>query len=405
MNICFDTFGCRLNRAEALEDEARSIAKGHRVVDSHAEADLVVVRGCSVTARAQHDCEQAIRHLRDKYPGKRVIVTGCLPDAKKLDISSLAKSGRDLPSVEPVPKRTARAYLKVQDGCSCNCSFCIVPKFRGAPVSVPFAEVIGKARRFVSAGYHEIVVTGCNLALYSSEGRRLPDLAAALAEVSPDCRVRLGSVEPGPMAMDLVHAMAEHGNICRFLHISAQSGSNVVLEAMKRPYKVKDIDDVAGEATALMPNIGLGCDLIAGFPGETENDFRMTKGLLLRHPFSNVHAFPFSERPGTPAAAILSGRTTKDIRRARARELAGIGDEARRRIARRFVGKTVEVVVENDHPVSGWTGEYLWLEAMRRSSGFGAVVSRNSLRKQKVEFRVRSSENGVLYGEPVRNGR
>ena len=214
MNICFDTFGCRLNRAEALEDEARTLAKGHHIVSSHAEADLIVIRGCSVTARAQHDCEKLIAHLRENYPGKRVFLTGCLPNAKKLDISSLSRSTKDIPVAAPVPKRTARAYLKVQDGCSMGCTFCIVPKFRGDPVSVPFDEVMDKAKRFIDAGYHEIVVTGCNLMLYSSEGRRLPELVAALAALSPDCRVRIGSVEPGPLAMEVVHAMAENANVC-----------------------------------------------------------------------------------------------------------------------------------------------------------------------------------------------
>jgi threonylcarbamoyladenosine tRNA methylthiotransferase MtaB len=397
MNICFDTFGCRLNRAEALEDEARSLAKGHHVVSSHAEADLIVIRGCSVTARAQHDCEKLVAHLRENYPGKRVFITGCLPNAKKLDISSLARSGKDLPGTVPVPKRTARAYLKVQDGCSMGCTFCIVPKFRGDPVSVPFGEVMDKAKRFIDAGYHEIVVTGCNLMLYSSEGRRLPELVAALASLSPDCRVRLGSVEPGPLAMEVVRSMAENANVCRFLHLSVQSGSDRILAAMRRPYSAKDVDAVAAEAVNLMPLIGLGCDLIAGFPDETETDFRLTKGLLVRHSFSNVHAFPFSERPGTLAAAMIQSKIPKDIRRSRAKELGAMGEEARRRFARRFVGRDVEVVIENNVPLAGWTGEYIWLEAPRT---FG-----RSMRKETVRFKVRTAHRGMLYGEPIANGR
>ena len=403
MNICFDTFGCRLNRAEALDDEARSLAKGHRVVDSHAEADLIVLRGCSVTARAQHDCERLIAHLREKYPSKRVFITGCLPTAKKLDISSLPKPGRDSPSTVSVPTRTARAYLKVQDGCSCGCTFCIVPKFRGDPTSVPLDDVLDKAKRFVDAGYREIVVTGCNLMLYSSGGHHLPELIAALAEVSPDCRVRLGSVEPGPVAVELVHVMAENKNICRFLHLSVQSGSNRILGAMRRPYSVKDVDSVADEATRLMPLIGLGCDLIAGFPDETETDFRLTKGLLTRHVFSNVHAFPFSERPGTIAAAIIQGKVSKELRRSRALELAAIGNEARRKLAQRFIGRTVEVVVESDKHVSGWTSEYLWLEANHDSNSPAGSLTKSSMRKQLVKFKVRSAHDGVLYGEPCRN--
>lgn len=404
MNICFETFGCRLNRAEALEDEAKSLAKGHSVVDSHAKADLVVVRGCSVTARAQHDCEQLVRHLREKYPAKRIFVTGCLPGAKKLDISRLAQARQDASSQPPVPTRTARAYLKVQDGCSCGCTFCIVPKFRGEPTSVPFGDVLDKARRFIDAGYREIVVTGCNLTLYSSDGRRLPDLVAALAAISPECRVRLGSVEPGPLAMELVRAMSENANVCRFLHLSVQSGSDRILAAMRRPYHVRDVDALADEATRLMPLLGLGCDLIAGFPDETEMDFRLTKGLLGRHPFSNVHAFPYSERPGTLAAAMVHEKIAPDVRSRRAHELADVGASSRQRAAKRFVGRVVEAVVERDSPLSGWTGEYFWIEASRPSDASPEGRLGKSLRKQAVKFAVRSAHGGVLYGEPARNG-
>ena len=395
MNICFETFGCRLNRAEALDDQAKCLAKGHRLVASHADADMIVVRGCSVTARAQRDCEKLIEHLRAKYPAKRVFLTGCIANAKKLEISDESA----------LPTFSARAYLKVQDGCSCGCTFCIVPKFRGAPVSVPFTEVIDKAKRFIDAGYHEIVVTGCNLMLYSSEGRRLTDLVAALAELSPDCRVRLGSIEPGAQAMELVNAMHERDNICRFLHLSVQSGSDIILKAMRRPYQVKEVDALALEAVRLMPQICLGCDLIAGFPGESEMDFRLTKGLLSRHHFTNVHAFPFSERPGTLAAAMQE-KVLPDLRRKRARELGAMGEECRRRFAKRFVGRTVDVVVENDNPPSGWTGEYLWFEASQATGMFRMITtSRESLRKRLMKFKVRSAHAGTLYGEPAASGR
>lgn len=399
MNIRFDTFGCRLNRAEALEDEARCKARGHAVVDSHAAADLIVVRGCSVTARAQRDCEKLLEHLRAKYPGKRVIATGCLPGARKFDVAALPeKSSGAEPSV---PTRTARAYLKVQDGCSCGCTYCIIPTFRGAPRSVPFTDALDRAKRFIDAGYHEIVVTGCNLSLYASEGRRLPDLAAALAALSPDCRVRLGSVEPSAVALDLVAAAAETPNICRFLHLSVQSASDRVLTAMRRPYTAKDVDTIASEATRRIPLLGLGCDLIAGFPGESEIDHRLSKGLLTRHPFSNVHAFPYSERPGTVAAG-LPGKISPELRRTRAHELSTIAADTRSRFLKRFVGRRVDVVVERRSVCAGWTGEYIWLENVLAPA---VGTEKTSRRKERLTFRVRDARGGKLYGEPVKNGR
>lgn len=393
MNVCFETFGCRLNRAEALEDEARYAADGHRVVETHSEADLIVVRGCSVTARAQKDCERLIRHLREKYPAKRIVAVGCLPNANRRAAPELSEASKTA-----VPTRTARAYLKVQDGCSGRCSFCIVPQFRGKSVSIPFDEVMARARRFIESGYHEIVVTGCNLSLYASGGKRLPELVVALAALSPDCRIRLGSLEPGACALDVVSAMAENEGICRFLHIPVQSGSNRILSAMRRPYLVADADDLIVHAVHLMPFVGIGCDLIAGFPDETEIDFRLTQGFLARHQIANAHVFPYSPRPGT-LAAELPGALPEDVRRARARHLARLAEESRRKFARRFVGRFVDVLVESETSLKGWTSEYLWFEKSQgESPGLRPSVSH---RKELRRFRVRAAHGGVLFGENV----
>ena len=337
--------------------EAAYLAKGWTVTARPAEADLLVVRGCSVTARAQRDCERRIDHLRRHYPKTPLRLCGCLPKATKAS-SPAAQLASGAAAVPAVPTRTARAYLKVQDGCSCACTFCIVPTFRGASVSVPFADVLDKARRFVEAGYRELVVTGCNLALYSSEGQHLPELVAALAAVSADCRIRLGSLEPGPCARETVSAMAAAPNVCRFLHIPVQSGSNRILAAMKRPYLVRDVEALVGTATKLLPGLGLGCDVMTGFPDESAFDFAATEGLLRRLPFNHAHVFPYSERPGTLAAAF-GGAVPRDVRSVRAHRLADLVRTKREQFARRFLGREVEIVVEGERKTEGWTGEYL----------------------------------------------
>jgi len=404
MNVCFETFGCRLNRAEALENEAKALALGHRIVRSHAEADIIVVRGCSVTARAQHDCEQMIGHLKRKYPNTRLVILGCLPDAQKaftLPVSHRVKA----PPAEGdilIPTRTARAYLKVQDGCAGQCTFCIVPKFRGQSVSEPFGTAVAKASKFIEAGYHEIVVTGCNLALYASEGKRLPDLIAALAALDPACRIRLGSLEPWGCADEVVDAVAAHENVCRFLHLPVQSGSNRILTAMQRPYLVEDVERIAKKARERMPLVTLGCDLMAGFPGENEGDFVQTKNLLIRLGFTNAHVFPYSERPGTTAAQ-LQGVIQRHIRSDRAHTLSDIVKANQQRFARRFVGKDVDVVIESRGPqAKGWTGEYLWFEGPLHSA---SAVAHSSNRKQLLKFTVRSADNGILHGVPAIHGR
>jgi len=367
MKVCFDTFGCRLNKAEALQMEAEYLAKGWELTEKHSDADLFVIRGCSVTARAQAECERLIEHLRRHYPKTPLRTCGCLKKSKATPLAAasvvpaIARNGEN--AAPAVPVRTARAYLKVQDGCPGKCTFCIVPRFRGTSSSVPFAELLDTARRFVDSGYHEIVVTGCNLSCYASEGKRLPNLLASLADACPGCRFRLGSLEPGDCALETLQVMSEHANICRFLHIPIQSGANRILMAMKRPYLVRDVDVMVNSAIKLMPNLGLGCDLMTGFPDESEIDFDATKGLLKRMPFNHAHIFPYSERPGTPAAGFR-GVVPRHIRSQRAHVLARLAKEARMRFASSFVGKTVEIVIEDKDKAIGWTGEYLKCEAL-----------------------------------------
>ena len=403
MKVCFETFGCRLNKAEALQMEADYLAKGWELTEKHADADLIVVRGCSVTARAQNDCETLIAHLKRKYPTTRLLICGCISPAgaPTRQVAPPSTTSHQPPTTthqplttnhQPVPTRTARAYLKVQDGCNGKCTFCIVPHFRGKSVSVDFTEVLDKVNRFIDAGYHEIVVTGCNLALYCSQGKRLPELLDALAKLSApaDCRIRLGSLEPGGCALETIAVLAENDNICRFLHLAIQSGSRIILKNMRRPYTSKDVEDVLSEAERRLPHLGLGCDLMTGFPGETETDFLVTKGLLSRHPFTNAHVFPYSERPNTPAESF-SNPVPKEIRSFRAQYLANISQQNRITFARHFIGRTVDVVVEkSEKELAGWTGEYLRCH-------FTGKAPRKSL----VRVFVTKAEKDLLRGRLV----
>ena len=382
MNVAFKTFGCRLNIAESLEMEAAFEAAGHQVVpiphpdcaiDPAFAPDWIIVRGCSVTARAQRNCEKEIARLSRQFPSAKIWRTGCLADAEKIPV----------PMAEgTVPMATSRAYLKVQDGCSGRCAFCIVPQFRGPPVSVPFPHVLERARAFIAAGYRELVVTGCNLSLYRDSGNGLPQLLAALAELSPAPgsspihRVRIGSIEPGICDKALVDAIAAHPNICPFLHISLQSASPSVLKRMNRPYTIDAVARLCAEARRRIgPHFALGADVIAGFPGETQSDFAATLSFLREIPFTHIHAFPFSERPGTPAAS-MPGAMPRAIRLERARELNLAARELNAAFARSFIGRTVEVCVEAGR-LEGRTAEYLHCR-------LSAPAPRRSLVKTKV---------------------
>ena len=392
MKVCFETFGCRLNRAEALDQEAEYLAAGWELTNSHSDADIIVVRGCSVTRRAQHECEHLIAHIRKKYPLKRLLIEGCLPvgHTAKIAVQHAPGALHKATAVVPVPTRTARAYLKVQDGCAGKCSFCIVPKFRGQSTSVDFDAILDKAKRFIDAGYHEIVVTGCNLSLYCSSGKRLPELLAALAALSPDCRIRLGSLEPSDVAIDVVATMAGNSNVCRFMHIPVQSASNRILTAMKRPYLIKDVKDLVCAIQKQIPDAGMGCDLMTGFPSEGDLDFMATKGMLEHDPFSRVHVFPYSERPRTSAAA-LPHIVPPEIRKARAKELSLIADKKRTAFAKHFIGKATEIVVEDEDTCSGWTSEYLWC----------SCPNTHLPRKSLVRVRIVESKGHTLIGTAI----
>jgi len=246
-----------------------------------------------------------------------------------------------------------------------------------------------QARAFSTAGYREWVVTGCNLALYRDSGKGLADVLAALAGIAGDCphRVRLGSLEPGICDGAVLDAFAAHPNICRFLHLSLQSASDAVLARMNRPYAIGAVEAFCEDARRRFgADLMLGADVIAGFPGETAEDHAATRAFLARHGFANVHVFPYSERPGTPAA-VLKDALPRAVRLARARELEADGAARRAAFAQRFVGRTVEVCVERGG-CGGWTDAYL-----------RCTWERPLPRRQLARVCVRSAAGGRLEGE------
>ncbi len=420
MTIAFVTFGCRLNHAETLDLQTKFAAAGHEIVPlpSLKSPDVIIVRGCSVTARAQRDCEKKIAHLRAQFPTSRVIISGCLPNAQKIDDFMGSVPTNLQPSTFNI-QPTSRAYLKVQDGCSGRCAFCIVPQFRGPPRSESFSDVLARARRFLADGYREIVVTGCNLALYHSEGHGLPDLLSALAELQPSTnrhRIRLGSLEPGICDAALLDAMETHPNVCRHVHLSLQSGSNAVLARMNRPYRIEQVAAFCADAVRrLGPRLALGADVICGFPGETESDFEATRAFLNgtcrsalvvpnqtqtphpsptqtpttqtpptqtpptqtpptpNFPFAHLHAFPYSERPGTPAAD-MDGALPRAVRLERVRILEEDAKKRADAFRAQLMGQEVEICVEKDG--TGYSSEYVRFPAPEGAERRSLVIIR-----------------------------
>lgn len=389
--------GCRLNHAEAARIAGALGEAGWRVESCSAPpagAVAWLLHSCAVTAEAEKEALRRVRAAaRAGVP--LVAVCGCaasvVPEETWREAGATLVLSRRAPALPPPPPGAApervfahaidsaqrgassapaafasvRAPVKIQDGCSFRCAYCIVPDARGAPASRPAQDVMREVRALAARGYREIVLTGVNAACWRDGARRLPDLAGEIAALPDVARVRLGSVEPGTCERELAALAANSGGkVCGFLHLPLQSGSDFVLRAMRRHYSRAAYRAAALSVLETLPDVGLGTDVVTGFPGETEEDFRQTVALVRELPFSNLHVFPYSERPGTPAASMPNPVPMRE-RRERARFLAALGREKRAAFAARFAGRDVEVLVERvekDGTASGWTGEYLRAE-------------------------------------------
>ncbi len=391
MKIGLKIMGCRLNHAEAATIAGALEYEGFEIVDGAGKCDALVLHTCTVTAAAQRESLRLARSAKRAGAGC-VVMSGCTPgvvDAEKILESGVdavvnKKTGVMLGGGDALAVRigriisealtgggfhpylprfaTTRAAVKVQDGCSFRCAYCIVPDARGEPRSRPFAEILPEIRGLAAGGYREVVLTGVNVACWRDDGMGLADLAQAASQVDGIARIRLGSIEPGTAERAIVDLMAEAGSrLCHTLHYPLQSGDADVLRRMRRHYTPDQYRAAVDYALEKVPRLGLGADVITGFPGEDDAAFAETVELVERYPFGNLHVFPYSERPGTPAAG-MEGKVPVPVRRERARELIAVGLRKRDEFAASFAGSAVEVLVEGVDAAGvgkGWTSEYV----------------------------------------------
>lgn len=347
--------GCKVNRVEADGFE-RLLAGRGGAPSSQAEADLIVVNTCTVTGEAEKKTRKAVRHALAANEEAPVIVTGCATEIDAAAYEALGSRVTVVPkagmalyleegafpsrppagavSVLPADGRT-RIGIKVQDGCDNACTYCIVHVARGRATSRNGDEVVAEAVALARAGVREIVLTGINLGSYDADGLDLADLCRRLLDETADlhgpdeepCRFRIGSVEPMDVSMDFIGLLAEAGGrLCRHLHLPLQSGSSKVLREMGRPYDAEDYRQLVDYLRAMVPEIALTTDIIAGFPGETDEDFADTCDLARHAAFSKIHVFPYSRREGTPAAE-RSDQVAPDVKAARAAVLRALSDK------------------------------------------------------------------------------
>jgi threonylcarbamoyladenosine tRNA methylthiotransferase MtaB len=417
MRVGFHTFGCKLNQCETEGLAAPYAARGFEVVTASQEADLYIINTCTVTARADHKARGMIRGLAARHPSALIVVTGCaaalegdgyshlapnitvIPQVNKallLDLASLlpvggapfdaARALRSLGGIpvedgtDPfriqagMPRFHTRAYLKIQDGCDSRCSYCRVPLARGGSVSLDAAEVVRRARALESAGPAEIVITGVNISSYRDSGLGLSGLLCRLLEQTARPRYRLSSLEPEAIDGALATAFSSP-RICGHAHIPIQSGSDAVLRRMRRRYDAEAVRGAIHSLRAAKDDPFIAADILVGFPGETEEDFQQTRGLVQEEGLAALHVFPFSPRPGTEAAS-LDGRVPERVRDQRAAVLGGLSRSLAMEYAARWEGRVVEVILEaqiRGEPSvwSGTSGNYLTLRVEGVPPGSG----------------------------------
>lgn len=382
MRVAFATLGCKVNRADTslIRD---GLPTGVEVVAFGQRADVYVINTCTVTATADRQSRQLVHRAHRANPAAAVIVTGCLADRRPGQVRALdgvvyvaanaakptlaaevarraglaaAAASETLPRYRP--EEVTRPPLKIQDGCDGVCAYCAVAAARGSPTSLDADRVCAQLYGLGRQGCAEVVLAGIDLGAWGRDlepPRRLATLVRRVVRERPVQRVRLSSIEILHLDDDLLHAMAGTSLICRHLHLPLQSGADPVLERMRRPYDATTYTDRVRAARANLGGVVIGADVIAGFPGEREEDHLCTLAMLEELGVAYLHVFPFSPRPSTPAAS-LSDPVPGPVVRARARELRELGQRLWRRCRRALQGRETTAVISTKRRGERFTG-------------------------------------------------
>jgi len=383
------TLGCKVNQSESDAMAHQLKNSGWHPVHPKEKADLCIINTCTVTQKASMQSRQAVRQAIRSNPGARIIVTGCYaqtdPDeigkiegihhiighADKSKIPNMVLSKKqalyprlirqnifsehnfEQTSAAHSGNRT-RPFLKIQDGCDSFCTYCIVPYARGRSRSLAIENVLKNIKRFRNAGSHEVVLTGVHLGAYGldlSPKSDLTELLHRICESDPIDRVRLSSIEPHELTDELIHLMATAEIFCRHFHLPLQSGDDLILKKMRRPYTRSFFRDQIIKINELLPDAAIGVDTLIGFPGETEKAFENTYSLINELPITYLHVFPFSARKGTPASGYPQQVDPKTIK-ARCKKMRALGRLKKKEFYKKFTGKPAEILIEDNRDKS-----------------------------------------------------
>jgi threonylcarbamoyladenosine tRNA methylthiotransferase MtaB len=390
MKVHVKTLGCRLNQAEAERIAQGFVLTGHEVTPDEAQADLIVLNSCTVTARAGKESVRAARHTADQ----RVVVTGChsevapeafagadliVANAEKENLVALATHaigtegfalGADYREdaalqLYPLVLDATRAFVKIQDGCNLACTFCLTTIARGDARSRPIESVLAEVRRLAALGCREVVLTGVHAGSYGREQQGQPDLGTLIDRVlteSEIARLRLSSLEPWNFKTEWLELWPKWGDrLCRHLHMSLQSGSEAVLRRMRRAYRAESFADKVSAARAIIPDVAISTDIIVGFPGETEHEHEESLAFVEAMAFADAHIFTFSPRPGT-RAATMGGQLPGPVKKRRHHEMGTITERTANHYREAMLGTLQPVLWEKpteDGTAQGLTDTYL----------------------------------------------
>jgi len=377
------TLGCKVNQCESAVISEALASQEVALVSFDEQADCYIINTCTVTGKTDYQSRQLIRRAIRRNPSAAVIVTGCyaqrapeeiarIPGVRMIagnsEKSSLPKLIREMAETKGLEIRVGdmrretrlppadaatfpghtRAFLKIQDGCDAFCSYCIVPLARGTNRSLPPADIEDRIAALATRGYREVVLTGIHLGAYGRDLSSPSDLAEIVRRIAQSRsveRLRLSSIEPREVSDELITLIGSSGIVCRHLHIPLQSGDDRILTAMNRDYDAGFFRDLVWKIHAAVPGIAVGTDIIAGFPGESEAAFTNTLRLVEGLPIAYLHVFPYSRRPGTPAAA-MPDQISEPEKKRRVEELRGIGAVKRQSFAEGCIGTPLTVLIE-----------------------------------------------------------
>lgn len=424
MRVHLKTLGCRLNEAE-LESWARDFqARGHRISDSPSQADLVVINTCAVTGEAVRKSRKLMRSLRRNNPASRLVVSGCFVSLdpnqtaqslgvdlvvgnhekdRLVEITSRELNLHTMPEMATLPGENSllasgrqRAFIKIQDGCRYQCTFCVVTQARGDEKSRPAKEIIHEINLLQREGIQEAVLSGVHLGGYGSDcGSDLGKLIQLILAETDLSRLRLGAVEPWDLPDDF-WSLFSNPRFMPHLHLPLQSGSDQVLRRMARRCKSAEFLRLVDLARSAVPDFNLSTDIIVGFPGESDSEWRQTLDLVEQIRFGHLHIFAYSPRPGT-RAATMPDAVPREVIRERSQQLHEIGKRMKREILREYVGRRFPVLIEGSeegHPLAGYTPNFL--RVLIRAEG-EANYLRNTI--QEVMCRELTPQGDALTGE------